>query len=138
LVAEHADVFAALPPAIHRGSLEAYVRGAASGELTEAELSMLTAPWLTEEGQAAFYRQIAEADEAFTDEIEPRYAEIDIPTFVVWGSEDRWIPADRGTRLASIIPGARLAVVPDAGHLIHLDQPAALATLLTTWLHAQP
>jgi pimeloyl-ACP methyl ester carboxylesterase len=138
LVADHADVFAALPPAIHRGALEAYIRGAAFGVLAEAELSMLTAPWLTEDGQAAFYRQIAQADEAFTDEIEPRYAEIDLPTFVVWASEDRWIPADRATRLASVIPGARLALVPDAGHLIQLDQPAALATLLTSWLHDQP
>ena len=70
LVSENAEVFAALPPAIHRGLLEAYIRGAAYGELTDDELGMLTAPWLTEAGQAAFYRQIAEADEAFTGEVE--------------------------------------------------------------------
>jgi pimeloyl-ACP methyl ester carboxylesterase len=137
LVSENAEVFAALPPAIHRGLLEAYIRGAAYGELTDAELGMLTAPWLTDAGQAAFYRQIAEADEAFTDEVEPRYAEIDVPTIVVWGREDRWIPPDRAERLAATIPGARLALVPDAGHLIQLDQPSALATVLTGWLRDQ-
>ena len=32
---------------------------------------MLTAPWLGDRGQAAFYRQIAQADQRYTDEIEP-------------------------------------------------------------------
>jgi pimeloyl-ACP methyl ester carboxylesterase len=137
LVADHAEVFAALPPAIHRGLLEAYIRGAAHGELTGAELEMLAAPWVSGAGQAAFFRQIAEADEAFTDEIEPRYGEIDVPTLVAWGREDRWIPPDRAERLAATIPGARLVLVPDAGHLIQLDQPAALATVLTGWLRDQ-
>jgi pimeloyl-ACP methyl ester carboxylesterase len=134
LVAEHADVFAALPPAIHRGSLEAYVRGAAFGVLAEAELSMLTAPWLTEEGQAAFYRQIAQADQRYTDEIEPRYPTLDLPVQVVWGTEDTWIPVDRAHRLAALIPGARLDLVPDAGHLIQLDAPEHLTAVLARWL----
>ena len=137
LVADNAAVFAAQPPAVHRGALEAYIRGAAHADLTDAELAMLTGPWLTEAGQRAFYRQIAEADEAYTDEIEPRYAEVEVPTLVVWGREDRWIPPDRAERLAAMIPGARLALVAEAGHLVHLDQPVALATLLTGWLRDQ-
>jgi hypothetical protein len=36
-----------------------------------------------------------------------------------------------------MIPGARLALVADAGHLVQLDQPVALATLLTGWLRDQ-
>jgi pimeloyl-ACP methyl ester carboxylesterase len=95
---------------------------------------MLTEPWLSDDGQAAFYRQIAQADERFTDEIEPRYAELEMPTLVVWGAEDTWIPVDRADRLAATIPGAELVVVPDAGHLIQLDQPVALATNLHRWL----
>ena len=98
---------------------------------------MLTEPWLSDAGQAAFYRQIAQADERFTDEIEPRYAEVAVPTIVVWGEEDAWIPADRARRLTTTIPGAELVVVPGAGHLIQLDQPVALATTLHRWLTGQ-
>ncbi|MEU0316151.1 alpha/beta fold hydrolase [Nocardioides sp. NPDC006273] len=52
-------------------------------------------------------------------------------------SDDAWIPVDRAHRLADLIPGAELTVIPDAGHLVHLDQPAALAATLTEWLLRQ-
>ena len=83
------------------------------------------------------YRQIAQADQRYTDEVEPRYGEIDVPVLVVWGKQDRWIPVDRAHRLGELIPGARVQVVEGAGHLIQLDQPAALATCLTRWLGEQ-
>jgi pimeloyl-ACP methyl ester carboxylesterase len=137
LVREHADVFTALPPEVHEGALRAYISGASHRGLRRDELDRLVAPWLGDEGQAAFYRQVAQADQAYTDEIEPAYGDIDVPVLVVWGSDDTWIPVDRAHRLASVIPGAELRLVEDAGHLIQLDQPAALATILSGWLHAQ-
>ena len=71
LVHEHADVFTQLPPAIHRGAVEAYVRGASHRGLSDDQLETLVEPWSDEEGQHAFYAQIAQADERFTDEVEP-------------------------------------------------------------------
>jgi len=59
---------------------------------------------------------------------------IDVPTLVVWGQEDTWIPVDRAHRLCELIPGARLHLVEDAGHLIQLDQPEALTAALASWL----
>jgi pimeloyl-ACP methyl ester carboxylesterase len=91
-------------------------------------------PWLDDVGQAAFYRQIAEADEAYTDQIEPLYPAIDIPVLVMWGRDDAWIPVEHAHRLHDLIPGARLLVIEQAGHLIQLDQPAALSVALTQWL----
>ncbi|MGY1842403.1 alpha/beta fold hydrolase [Modestobacter sp. SYSU DS0875] len=134
LVHDHADVFAALPAAVHEGAVRAYIAGASHRGLTEAQLDALVAPWTTPAGHAAFYRQIAQADEAFTDVLEPLYGSLDLPVSVVWGTEDTWIPADRAHRLAGAIPGAELVLIPDAGHLVHLDQPAHLATTLGAWL----
>ena len=134
LVRDHADVFAALPPAVHEGALRAYIGGASHRGLTPDALDALTRPWLDDEGQTAFYRQIAEADEAFTDQVEPMYPAIDVPVLVVWGRDDAWIPIDRAHRLHELIPGARLAVIEHAGHLIQLDQPEALTAALTQWL----
>lgn len=136
LVHDHSDVFTALPPAVHRGALEAYVAGASHRGLTDDDLAMLTEPWLTIEGQQAFYAQIAQADERFTDDIEPFYQDIAIPVQIVWGSEDLWIPVDRAERLHALIPGSRLGYVDGAGHLIQLDAPVALATVLSAWLDA--
>jgi pimeloyl-ACP methyl ester carboxylesterase len=137
LVSEHAEVFARLPPAVHEGALRAYVAGASRRGLAPEALDALVAPWLDDEGQAAFYRQIEQADESYTDEVEARYASLDVPTLVVWGQDDTWIPVDRAHRLRDLIPGARLHLVEDAGHLIQLDQPEALTATLTTWLTAR-
>lgn len=134
LVKENADVFAQLPPDIHRAAVEAYVRGASNRELRADELRMLTTPWLDPSGQQAFYRQIAQADEQFTQEVEPRYGEITEPVHIVWGTEDTWIPVDRAHRLRSAIPHASLALIDGAGHLVQLDQPVALAAELSGWL----
>lgn len=137
LVQEHADVFRAVPPSIHEGVVRSYVSGASHRGLSEAALEVLVSPWRGPEGQAAFYRQMAEADQRYTDEVEPLYPELDIPVLVVWGRQDTWIPVDRAHRLVELIPGARAHLVQDAGHLIQLDQPAALATCLTRWLSEQ-
>jgi pimeloyl-ACP methyl ester carboxylesterase len=137
LVREHADVFSALPSAVHAGALRAYVAGASHVGLAPGALESLVAPWISGPGQAAFYRQIAQADQAYTDEIEGLYPGLDVPVLVVWGSEDTWIPVDRAHRLSELIPGAQLRIVEGAGHLIQLDQPEALATTITRWLSAQ-
>ncbi|MFV2142927.1 alpha/beta fold hydrolase [Isoptericola sp. G70] len=136
LVAEHADTFARLPEPVHRGALEAYVAGASHRGLRPDETAAILAPWLDAVGQAAFYRQVAEADERFTAELEPHLGEITAPTHIVWGEQDTWIPPDRAEHLAAAIDGSTLTIVPDAGHLIQLDAPVALATELHRWLTA--
>ena len=138
LVGEHPDVFTALPAAVHEGALGAYIAGASHVGLTEKALQGLVAPWLGNEGQAAFYRQIAQADERDTDDLAPLLPGMDLPVLVVWGSQDTWIPVDRAHRLAGLIPGAKVRVIDGAGHLIQLDQPVALAVTLAEWLAAQP
>lgn len=138
LVGAHPSVFEALPAAMHEALLRAYVAGAAAGSLTEPQVSMLATPWLGAEGQRAFYRQIAAADQAHTDEIEPLYPTIAVPTLVAWGTGDTWIPVDRAHRLAALVPDARLELIEGAGHLVQLDAPVALTALLQRWLSSVP
>ncbi|PKB32396.1 pimeloyl-ACP methyl ester carboxylesterase [Pseudonocardia alni] len=138
LVRENAEVFAALPGPLHEALVRAYVRGAAHRPLRPADEDALVGPWLGERGAAAFYRQIAQADQRFTDEVEPRYGELDLPVRVVWGTEDTWIPVDRAHRLTAAVPGAELHLVPGAGHLIQLDAPEALTALVLGALSRTP
>ncbi|CAM3557519.1 alpha/beta fold hydrolase [Isoptericola cucumis] len=134
LVRDHAPVFGRLPPAVHRGALEAYVGTASHRGLRDDELEALVVPWLGDAGQAAFYRQIAQADERYTAELEPLLGDLDVPTRVLWGEQDTWIPADRAGRLSAALGHAEARLIPDAGHLIQLDAPVALATELRGWL----
>jgi pimeloyl-ACP methyl ester carboxylesterase len=138
LVAENPTVFARLPPPLHEALLRAYIAGAAHLPLPPPAADMLAGPWLDAPGQAAFYRQIAQADQRYTDAVEPLYPSLDLPVLVVWGTEDRWIPVDRAHRLARLIPGAELRLIPGAGHLVQLDAPAALTGVLQRWLSRAP
>lgn len=137
LVGDHADVFARLPAAAHEALLRTYVGSASSPGLHPDTLAALMAPWVGDGGQAAFYRQLAarRGDRSYTDSMQDRYATIDIPVTVVWGEDDTWVPVDRGRELAALIPGARLRVVPRAGHLVPEDQPAELTAALFEFLY---
>ncbi|RDI65224.1 alpha/beta fold hydrolase [Nocardia pseudobrasiliensis] len=105
--------------------------GAAYRPLREDDLRLYRRPWLGPDGQAAFYRQLAQMSDRYTDEIEDHYDSIDCPVTVLWGEQDRWIPLDRGRELARRIPGATLRPVPEAGHLLQEDAPeAVVATVL--------
>ncbi|MFI0717259.1 alpha/beta fold hydrolase [Streptomyces inhibens] len=134
LVAEHSDVFEQLPPALHKALVREYISSASSPGLHPATLNRLVEPWLGLHGQPAFYRQIAQADQRFTDEIQGRYAEIDLPVLVCWGEDDTWIPVAKGHELAASIPGAGLRLIPSAGHLVQEDAPAELTTAILNFL----
>ena len=86
------------------------------------------------EGKAAFYRQIAQAKEDYTDEVQPRYAQIARPLMILWGTEDTWIPLDRGRMLHELIPGSSFHAIPDAGHLVIEEQPGLLLDKIKPFL----
>ncbi|HEY4470797.1 MAG TPA: alpha/beta hydrolase [Stellaceae bacterium] len=41
---------------------------------------------------------------------------IDVPTLLIWGAEDGLVPPAFGEAYRALIPGAKLVVLPDAGH----------------------
>jgi pimeloyl-ACP methyl ester carboxylesterase len=139
LVGDHGDAYQQLPGPLHQALLREYVRSATSRGLRRAVLDTLVEPWLGEEGQRGFYRQLAQrlADEHYTDQIQSGYGSIDIPVLACWGEEDTWVPADHGRELAAHIPGAHFEPIPDAGHLVQEDNPAYLTAALLGFLQAQ-
>jgi pimeloyl-ACP methyl ester carboxylesterase len=136
-VREHEAAFASLPPYIHAAILPACIAGAAFRPLSAQALQLYVDPWIGASGQSAFYRQIAQMDQRYIDEIESRYDELRCPVTILWGEEDRWIPIDRGRELASRIPGATLRCVPGAGHLVQEDAPEAIVAALLGFLTEQ-
>jgi pimeloyl-ACP methyl ester carboxylesterase len=60
------------------------------------------------------------------------------PALIAWADEDRIMPPEHGRRLASMLPGGRLAEIADSYTLIPLDQPTALASELRTFIRQTP
>jgi 3-oxoadipate enol-lactonase len=52
-----------------------------------------------------------------------RLGGLEMPTLVVHGTEDAIIPVENGRMVASLIPGARLEILPETGHLFFWEQP---------------
>jgi pimeloyl-ACP methyl ester carboxylesterase len=134
LVQQHADVFPGVPPYIHEALVRAYIGDASHRGLRDDDLTALIGPWLGDDGQPAFYRQIAAYDERYLAENEALLHRIRIPVRVLWGAEDTWIPPATGERLTAGIPGATFARIAQAGHLVQLDAPVSLAMELRSWL----
>lgn len=99
---------------------------AAYNPLSEQALEIYSAPWLGEVGQPAFYRQIAQMDQKYTDEVEERYDRMKCPVTVLWGQSDEWIPFEKGVALATAISDAECIAIPDSGHLVQEDRPEVI------------
>ena len=56
------------------------------------------------------------------------------PTLVIHGDSDRLVPPENSKILASRIPGAKLVILPDAGHVFPTDQPELTRTALLEFL----
>ena len=133
-VRQHELAFQGLPAYIHEAILPAYVRGATFRPMPDDTMAGILKPWLGPAGQRAFYRQIAQASQRFTDEIEPHYPQISQPVLVLWGEKDKWIPFSQGSQLHAAIPLSEFHILPEAGHLVQEDAPALLLSYLLKFL----
>jgi pimeloyl-ACP methyl ester carboxylesterase len=59
-----------------------------------------------------------------------RLAEIEAPTLVIHGTEDKMIPVANGRLIASLIPGAKLEIFDGVGHLFWWEEPERSAELV--------
>ena len=88
--------------------------------------------WVGEAGADAVTDALqAMADRCDATDLLPR---VSCPALVIAGAEDSLIPAAAAEGMAQRIPRATLAVLPAAGHLANLEQPAAFHDALGRFL----
>jgi pimeloyl-ACP methyl ester carboxylesterase len=68
---------------------------------------------------SAYYKQ-ARAGASF--DVSRDVQHISSPTLVIHGAEDRYVPVANAAALAGTIPGARLRILDDAGHLVFIER----------------
>ncbi|ASO19028.1 pimeloyl-ACP methyl ester carboxylesterase [Actinoalloteichus hoggarensis] len=57
-----------------------------------------------------------------------------LPTLIVIGEQDELSPPETAERLVELLPQGRLEIVPDAGHLVPMETPAAFLAAVLPWL----
>lgn len=61
-------------------------------------------------------------------------AAVNVPTLVITGEEDELIPVSESRAIATAVKGARLLIIPRAGHLANIEQPEAFNHALAAFL----
>ncbi len=79
------------------------------------------------------YRDLKKVGES-AKELIPLLAATEIPCLVVWGAGDPYIPVSFADRQRSPFPSAEVHILPDSGHWPFIDDPPAVAELLTDFL----
>lgn len=59
------------------------------------------------------------------------------PVLIVWGRADRTFPFSHNEEAVTLMPRATLAVIEDAAHLPHVEQPDAFARAVIPFLRAE-
>ncbi len=57
------------------------------------------------------------------EDVADRLSDLRVPALVMTGARDAVVPPEDAERIAERIPGARLAVIPDCGHIPHEECP---------------
>lgn len=64
----------------------------------------------------------------------PFLGSIRCPTLVLVGRDDALTPVELSEEIAAGIPGAKLEIIPECGHLSTMERPAAVTRALEAWL----
>lgn len=69
-----------------------------------------------------------------TDDVRADAANITIPTLLLYGAKDTATPPNYGREFQKLIKDSMFEELPDAGHFVHHDQAAAVATRIEEFL----
>jgi pimeloyl-ACP methyl ester carboxylesterase len=117
----------------YRGVLEELFSGFVHpSRLGDASLRQLVHDMGDDVGPEAFVRQ--QTAVISRPDSRPSLAWIKCPTLVLTGDQDNSVPNSQSVEMANGIPGAKLVILPDCGHLPQLELPQATADALVEWM----
>jgi pimeloyl-ACP methyl ester carboxylesterase len=64
----------------------------------------------------------------------PPFGAIAVPALVIWGDRDELVPREDQELILAALPGARLAVYENTGHLVHWERPERVAGDIATFV----
>jgi 2-succinyl-6-hydroxy-2,4-cyclohexadiene-1-carboxylate synthase len=136
---ERAAADVALAAAIERDGIDAFVERwealplwTSQHALSDSERARLRAQ-RRENRPRGLANSLRGAGAATEPSLASRLSTLAIPALLVAGALDTKYVAI-GRELERLLPSARLAIVPDAGHAVHLERPAELVAVATGFL----
>ena len=102
-----------------------------AGKVTEEDVDQYYAPV----PQGDYGRALRSVLREFRfDTLVGRLGAIEVPTLVLWGTEDRWTPLSTGSRLAAELPRVAFVALERTGHVAAEESPDEVNRLLLSFL----
>lgn len=118
------------------GFKSALMEGMVRKEKVTSELAESYAkPFNSPEGKMAYLRAARALDYRDTMRIVEELKALTVPTLLLWGEDDVFIPYTQGKRLAEAIRAARLVVASGVGHFSPEDDPVLVASLVNGFIN---
>jgi pimeloyl-ACP methyl ester carboxylesterase len=124
LIADGVDTFMCSPDELRRAS---YVDVARAPKLDDVLLSQMAK-------NALMTARVAWAPRFYDPQLAKWLHCLSIPTLVVWGADDKIFPVSQADVFTAVIRGAQKAIIPDAGHLPHVEQPAIFVDAVSEFI----
>ena len=129
----------------HAGSFQecSFCEGKTFADLAPALIDSLVSPSCSAEAREALRKSIvALRPESYlktlrasvTFDRSADVANMSVPVQLIFGSDDRLTPPSMGEQMLKVLPDAQLDVIPAAGHLSNLEQPALFDAVLSGFL----
>jgi pimeloyl-ACP methyl ester carboxylesterase len=107
---------------------------AAPDKMPEHLVARYMAPYVGQEGLNHLLTLARAVDGE--DMLDVELGQIDCPTMIVWGDQDRFLSPKMADKLADTIPGSRLVRLPGTGRLVPEEAPETLANMILEFVGA--
>ncbi len=102
--------------------------------MTDDVIDLYLAPWSTEDGKRAFFRNLRRLNKEYTQSIASELKNLPHQTLVMWGDKDPFQKPEYAAKLAEAIPDAELVWIKDAGHWLIDEKPDEIGDRIDQFL----
>jgi pimeloyl-ACP methyl ester carboxylesterase len=102
--------------------------------MTDHVSNLYLAPWSTEEGKSALFRNFRRLNPEYTQAIAGELKHLANDTLIIWAENDVFQKPAYASKLQETIPNAKLIWIKDAGHWLMEDRPEGIRGHLIAFL----
>jgi 2-hydroxymuconate-semialdehyde hydrolase len=103
--------------------------------LSEDDLQAYLEPWRRD--PQAFFRAVRGISGNGLAGRDEELATLDVPTLVLWGEEDPFLPVELAERLGDLLPGSTTGLLPGCSHFLTEDASQTVGPLVYEYLRSQ-
>jgi pimeloyl-ACP methyl ester carboxylesterase len=103
-------------------------------KISKDQVQAYTTPLNSSGGENALIETAKKIIPSNIDEITAAYKNIRFPTLILWGRQDKIVPAKVGEKLHQALPNSQLVIIDRCGHIPHEEKPEEAINIISNFL----